>query len=88
MIGYVLPLTATSLIILVINFDVKSWNLFKGMLKLMEMICKMERDLQEALCNHSMSTEMGEWSDPENFVPVCIDEVEYEYDKNRFSKEN
>ena len=83
-----LSLTATSLIILVINFDVKSWNLFKGMLKLMEMICKMERDLQEALCNHSMSTEMGEWSDPENFVPVCIDEVEYEYDKKRFSEEN
>ena len=33
LIGYVLPLTATSLKILVVNFDVKSWNLLKSMLK-------------------------------------------------------
>ena len=31
--GYVLPLTATSLKILVVNFDVKLWNLLKSMLK-------------------------------------------------------
>ena len=40
-------------------------------------LMNVTRDLQEALCNHSMSAEMDGYSDPENFVPVCIDEVEY-----------
>ena len=39
------------------------------------------RDLQQAQPYHSLSAELGECSDPENFVPDCFDEVECEYDK-------
>ena len=40
-------------------------------------LMNVTRDLQEALRNHSLSAEMDGYSDLENFVPVCIDEVEY-----------
>ena len=39
-VAYVLPLAAMRKI-LVISFDVKSWNLVKSMLKLMEMMIQM-----------------------------------------------
>ena len=41
-VAYVLPLAAMRKI-LVISFDVKSWNLVKSMLKLMEMIIQMKK---------------------------------------------
>ena len=44
-------------------------------------LMNVTRDLQEALRDHSMSTELGECFGPENFVPDCVDEVEYEYDE-------
>ena len=43
LIDYVLLLTAMSLKILVISFGVNSWNLFKSMLKLMEMKIQMTK---------------------------------------------
>ena len=44
-------------------------------------LINVSRDLQEALRDHSMSAEIGECSDPDNFVSDCVDEVEYEYDE-------
>ena len=44
-------------------------------------LMNVTRDLQEALRDHSISAELGECSDPENFVPDCIDELKYEYDE-------
>ena len=44
-------------------------------------LINVSRDLQEALRDHSMSAELGECSDPDNFVSDCVDEVEYEYDE-------
>lgn len=38
------------------------------------------RDLQEAFLDEYMTTDLGECSDPENFVPDIMDEIEYEYD--------
>lgn len=38
------------------------------------------RDLQEALLDQSMTTDLGECSDPETFVPDLMDEIENEYD--------
>ena len=38
------------------------------------------RDLQEAFLDEYMTTDQGECSDPENFVPDIMDEIEYEYD--------
>ena len=43
LIGYVLLLTTMSLKILVISFGVNSWNLFKSMLKLIEMMIEMTK---------------------------------------------
>ena len=44
-------------------------------------LMNVTRDLQEALRDQSMPTELGECFGPENFVPDCVDEVEYEYDE-------
>ena len=44
-------------------------------------LINVSRDLQEALRDHSISAELGECSDPDNFVSDCVDEVEYEYDE-------
>lgn len=38
------------------------------------------RDLQEAFLDEYMTTDLGECSYPENFVPDIMDEIEYEYD--------
>ena len=36
------------------------------------------RDLQEALLDRSMSSNLGECSDPENFVSDHVEEIEYD----------
>ena len=40
------------------------------------------RDLQDTLADHSMAEELDlVYSDPENFVPDCVEEIESEYDE-------
>lgn len=40
------------------------------------------RDLQDALQDHSMAEELDlDCSDPENFIPYCVEETEREYDE-------
>ena len=40
------------------------------------------RDLKDALADHSMAAELNlVCSDPENFVPDCVEEIERKYDK-------
>ena len=43
-------------------------------------LVNVTRDLQEALQNQSMSADLGECSDPENFVSEHVAEIEYEFD--------
>ena len=42
-------------------------------------LLNVTRDLQEAINDHSMYVD-DECSDPENFVPDCVEETEYEFD--------
>ena len=44
-------------------------------------LVNVTRDLQEALQNQSMSADLGECSDPENFVSEHVAEIEYEFDR-------
>ena len=40
------------------------------------------RDLQDTLADHSMAEELDLiYSDPENFVPDCVEEIESEHDE-------
>ena len=40
------------------------------------------RDLKDALADHSMAAELNlVCSDPENFFPDCVEEIERKYDK-------
>ena len=49
-------------------------------------LLNITRDLQEATNNHSMYSD-NECSDPENFVPDCVEEIECEFDNfNNFEK--
>ena len=43
-------------------------------------LMNVTRDLQEALLDQSMSTNLGECSDPENFVSDDVEEIEYDFD--------
>ena len=49
-------------------------------------LLNVTRDLQEAINDHLMYGD-NECSDPENFVPDCVEEIEYEFDNfNNFEK--
>ena len=49
-------------------------------------LLNVTRDLQEAINDHLMYGDDG-CSDPENFVPDCVEEIEYKFDKfNNFEK--
>ena len=48
-------------------------------------LMNVTKDLQEALHDHSMPAELGEYSEPESFVPESVNEVEYD-DFNGFQK--
>ena len=46
-------------------------------------LLNVTRDLQEAINCHSIYGD-DECSDPKNFVPDCIEEIEYEFDNFEF----
>ena len=54
-------------------------------------LMNVTRDLQEGLQDQSMSADLGECSDPENFTSDHVEQIEYEIDefddfKNRIKK--
>ena len=44
-------------------------------------LMNVTKDLQKASLDQSMTTDLGEYSDPENFVPDLMEKIKYEYDK-------